>query len=46
MDMVLHYFAKWFDLLECEMEMLFNTAWPQSYIGTELTHPCIISESN
>ena len=31
-------------LSECDEERLFNATWPQSYTGTQLTLPCVISE--
>lgn len=30
--------------LECQMEILLNTTWPRSYVNTQLTLPCMISE--
>ena len=31
-------------ILGCQMEILFNTTWPQSYVNTSLMLPCMISE--
>lgn len=31
-------------LLVCQMEVLLDTIWLQSYINTQLTLPCMISE--